>query len=125
MVRTPMPSVSIFDSSAYHSPRNEISTFVRVGLAFSAAPISRAHTGLRVLRGQSFLGSHSVESQSGLIWTNEGGILPSPFSETIGIAVEERNAAGSGRIATFLLVPVVLDLDRLLAQSFANLEEMP
>ena len=26
---------------------------------------------------------------------------------------------------TFLFAPVVLDLDRLLAQSFANLEEMP
>jgi hypothetical protein len=46
------------------------------------------------------------------------------FSETTGIAVAE-HAAESGRIATFLLVPVVLDLDRLLAQSFANLEEMP
>jgi hypothetical protein len=46
------------------------------------------------------------------------------FSETTGIAVEE-HAAESGRIATFLLVPVILDLDRLLAQSFANLEEMP
>jgi hypothetical protein len=33
--------------------------------------------------------------------------------------------AESGRIATFLVAPVVLDLDRLLAQSFANLEEMP
>jgi hypothetical protein len=64
-------------------------------------PISRAHTGLRVLRGQSFWGSHNVKSQSGLIWTNEGEILPSPFSETTGIAVEERNAAESGRIATF------------------------
>jgi hypothetical protein len=46
------------------------------------------------------------------------------FSETTGIAVEE-HAAERGSIATFLLVPVVLDLDRLLAQSFANLEEMP
>jgi hypothetical protein len=46
------------------------------------------------------------------------------FSETTGIAVEE-HAAESGRIVTFLLAPVVLDLDRLLAQSFANLEEMP
>jgi hypothetical protein len=46
------------------------------------------------------------------------------FSETTGIAVEEL-AAESGRIATFLLVLVILDLDRLLAQSFANLEEMP
>jgi len=46
------------------------------------------------------------------------------FSETTDIAVEER-AAESGRIATFLVVPVVLDLDRLLAQSFANLEEIP
>ena len=45
------------------------------------------------------------------------------FSETTGIAVAE-HAAETGRIATFLLVPVVLDLDRLLAQSFANLEEM-
>ena len=72
-----------------------------------------------------FWGSDNVESQSGLIWTNEGEILPSPFSETTGIAVEERNAAESGRIATFSLAPVVLDLDRLLAQSFANLEEMP
>jgi len=48
-----------------------------------------------------FWGSDNVESQSGLIWTNEGEILPSPFSETTGIAVEERNAAESGRIATF------------------------
>ena len=40
------------------------------------------------------------------------------------IAVEE-HAAETGRIATFLLAPVVLDLDRLLAQSFANLAEMP
>jgi hypothetical protein len=46
------------------------------------------------------------------------------FSEATGIAVEE-HAAESGRIAMFLLAPVVLDLDRLLAQSFANLEEMP
>jgi len=46
------------------------------------------------------------------------------FSETTGIDVEE-HAAETGRIATFLLAPVVLDLDRLLAQSFANLEEMP
>jgi hypothetical protein len=46
------------------------------------------------------------------------------FSETTGIAVAE-HAAESGRIATFLLVPVVLDLDQLLAQPFANLEEMP
>jgi hypothetical protein len=46
------------------------------------------------------------------------------FSETTGIDVEE-HAAESGRIITFLLAPVVLDLDRLLAQSFANLEEMP
>ena len=33
------------------------------------------------------------------------------FSETTGIAVEE-HAAETGRIATFLLAPVVLDLDR-------------
>jgi hypothetical protein len=46
------------------------------------------------------------------------------FSETTDIAVEE-HAVESGRIATFLVVPVVLDLDRLLAQSFANLEEIP
>jgi len=45
-------------------------------------------------------------------------------SETTDIAVEE-HAVESGRIATFLVVPVVLDLDRLLAQSFANLEEIP
>jgi len=45
------------------------------------------------------------------------------FSETIGIAVEE-HAAESESIATFLLAPVVLDLDRVLAQSFANLEEV-
>jgi hypothetical protein len=46
------------------------------------------------------------------------------FSETTDIAVEE-HAAESGRIATFVLVTVILDLDRLLAQSFANLEEIP
>jgi hypothetical protein len=46
-----------------------------------------------------------------------------PGSETTGIAVEE-HAAERGSIATFLLAPVVLDLDQLLAQSFANLEEV-
>jgi hypothetical protein len=55
----------------------------------------------------------------------KGGSSPSPFSEMTGIAAEERDAAESGRIATFPLAAVVLDLDRLLAQSFANLEEMP
>jgi len=44
------------------------------------------------------------------------------FSETTDIAVEEHE---SGRVATFLVSPVVLDLDQLLAQPFANLEEMP
>jgi hypothetical protein len=43
-------------------------------------------------------------------------------SETTDIAVEEHE---SGRVATFLVSPVVLDLDQLLAQPFANLEEMP
>jgi hypothetical protein len=46
------------------------------------------------------------------------------FSETTGVAVEEHGAE-SGRIATFVLVTVILDLDRLLAQSFADLEEIP
>lgn len=46
------------------------------------------------------------------------------FSETTDVAIEE-HAAESGRVATFLVVSVVLDLHRLLAQSFANLEEMP